>query len=140
MALTAVIPPPLMGARLSSVYLPSFPFWSQLRADVLTVQWNFWFSSFSDALEYHFVVYFLIIHCCASAFVIMSKHFRVCSTENCKIRLPDIVYDGHSRCSTCIGKVCNLNDHCFECAGWSNEMFDKYVKHRHMLVDKGKKS
>ena len=63
----------------------------------------------------------------------MSKPYRVCSTDGCKVRLPDLTFDGHSRCSTCIGKLCSSLDHCIECAEWSNEIFDKYVKHRHML-------
>ena len=63
----------------------------------------------------------------------MSKQFRICSTGNCKVRLPDISYDGHTLCSNCIGKVCSLNDRCAECANWTSEVFDKYVRHRHTL-------
>ena len=62
-----------------------------------------------------------------------TKQFRVCASENCKVRLPDFKYDGHSRCSTCIGQVCNFNNHCLECADWPNDVFDRYVKHRHVL-------
>ena len=63
----------------------------------------------------------------------MSKQFRFCSTGNCKVRLPDISYDGHTLCSVCIGKVCSLTDRCAECASWTPEVFDKYVRHRHTL-------
>ena len=63
----------------------------------------------------------------------MSKQFRICSTVNCKVRLPDVFYDGHTLCSGCIGKVCSLSDRCAECAGWSAETFESYVKHRHTL-------
>ena len=57
----------------------------------------------------------------------------MCSSDNCKNRLPDLTYDGHSRCSSCIGQLCSFENHCLECAGWPNEVFDRYIKHRHML-------
>ena len=63
----------------------------------------------------------------------MSKQFRVCSSINCKIRLPDLTYDGHLKCSACIGQVCLLDNRCVECAGWPNDVFERFVKHRHML-------
>ena len=45
----------------------------------------------------------------------------------------DLTYGGHSCCSTCIGQVCDLNNRCLKYAGWSNELFDWFVKHRHVL-------
>ena len=62
-----------------------------------------------------------------------SKQFRVCSSEGCKVRLPDISYDGHSKCAGCIGKLCDSNNHCTECAEWSDDVFARYLKHRHVL-------
>ena len=62
-----------------------------------------------------------------------SKQFRVCSSENCKARLPDLSYDGHSKCSNCIGKLCAVDDHCDECVAWPSETFNIYLKHRHTL-------
>ena len=49
------------------------------------------------------------------------------------MRLPDFSYDGHSKCAGCIGKLCSVDDHCLECAEWSNATFDRYLKHRHVL-------
>ena len=63
----------------------------------------------------------------------MSKHFQVCSVPDCKIRLPAFEYDGHSKCSSCIGQLCSFDNHCIECAGWDNAVFDRYLKHRHTL-------
>ena len=63
----------------------------------------------------------------------MSRQFRFCKTLDCKVRLPDLVYDGHSLCSNCIGKVCTLGNRCSECINWSDELFDSYAKHRHTL-------
>ena len=63
----------------------------------------------------------------------MSRQFRFCKTLDCKVRLPDLAYDGHSLCSNCIGKVCTLGNRCSECIGWSDDLFDSYVKHRHTL-------
>ena len=63
----------------------------------------------------------------------MSKTVRVCSTETCKSRLPDFAFDGHSRCSVCIGFLCSRDKHCEECSQWTNDRFDKYIKHRHVL-------
>ena len=63
----------------------------------------------------------------------MSKQYRVCSSDNCKVRLPDLTHDGHSRCSSCIGHLCSRDNHCLECAGWGNDVFDRYLKHRHTL-------
>ena len=63
----------------------------------------------------------------------MSKQVRICASSDCKTRLPDLAHDGHSRCSGCIGQLCSFNNHCIECAGWSNEVFTKYLKHRHVL-------
>ena len=62
-----------------------------------------------------------------------TKQFRVCSSENCKARLPDLSYDGHSKCSNCIGKLCAVDDHCDECVAWPSETFNIYLKHRHTL-------
>ena len=62
-----------------------------------------------------------------------AKQFRVCASEGCKARLADFSYDQHSKCSTCIGKLCSFDDHCLECAAWSNETFATYIKHRHTL-------
>ena len=62
----------------------------------------------------------------------MSK-YRVCSTDGCKVRMPDLAFDRHTRCQTCVGKACSFDDHCEECASWSNEDFDRFVKHRHTL-------
>ena len=63
----------------------------------------------------------------------MSKSVRVCSTETCKSRLPDFAFDGHSRCSVFIGFLCSREKHYEECADWSNDRFDKYLKHQHVL-------
>ena len=71
----------------------------------------------------------------------MSKQFRVCSSLDCKIRLPDLSYDGHSKCSSCIGKVCSLEDRCVECKDWPSDVFDKFIKHRHQLdLNKARKA
>ena len=76
------------------------------------------------------VLYFIIAFLDSSN---MSKQFRVCASLDCKIRLPDLAYDGHTKCSGCIGKVCSLEDRCVECKDWPSDVFDKFVKHRHQL-------
>ena len=64
----------------------------------------------------------------------MSKQqYRTCAVESCKNRMPDLAYDGHIRCSTCIGQECNYELKCAECCDWSEEQFKAFVKHRHTL-------
>ena len=60
--------------------------------------------------------------------------FRVCCTTKCKNRLPDLKFDRHTRCSSCIGHFCFVDKKCDECSSWPNEFFfAKFIKHRKRL-------
>ena len=66
--------------------------------------------------------------------------FRICATLDCKSRLPDLKYDGHSKCVTCIG-YCDVDNRCDECKHWPTELFASFLKHRHKLqMDRQRKS
>ena len=67
--------------------------------------------------------------------------FRSCATVNCNRRLPDVKFDGHSKCVKCVGHTCSVDNKCDECSLWPIEQFASYLKHRHKLeVDRLRKA
>ena len=60
--------------------------------------------------------------------------FRICTSLDCRNRLPDFKHDKHSKCSLCIGHVCDLDIKCNECNLWPDEKFKYFLKHRHKLT------
>ena len=56
----------------------------------------------------------------------------------CNIRMSSMNYDLHTRCSTCRGKDCQENDKCTECEQWTQEVFNKYIRHKRSLEKKSK--
>ena len=67
--------------------------------------------------------------------------FRKCANVHCNVRLPDLKYDGHTLCATCVGHTCTLDNKCDECSLWPVEVFEAYLKHKHRLaVDRERKA
>ena len=62
--------------------------------------------------------------------LIMAKQFRICVGESCHSRMPSLEYDGHSKCETCIGKICNLESRCSECLDWPDDRIKAFLKHK----------
>ena len=60
----------------------------------------------------------------------MAKHYRICAGESCKVRMSALESDGHSRCATCIGKECKVDDRCEECIGWNIDKMNTFIKNR----------
>ena len=60
----------------------------------------------------------------------MAKHVRICAGESCKVRMSALESDGHSRCATCIGKECKVDDRCEECIGWNIDKMNTFIKNR----------
>ena len=48
------------------------------------------------------------------------------------------MHDSHLMCTNCRGRDCNLDNHCVECEGWSEEAILKYIKYRKFLDSKSK--
>ena len=69
----------------------------------------------------------------SSALSKVKEGVRVCLQLGCRNRIPMIKYDGHTRCSDCIGQVCNHKVRCVECVSWPDEMMSTYLKHRSVL-------
>ena len=61
---------------------------------------------------------------------------RNCST--CKTRMSSLMHDSHLMCVACHGRDCDMDIHCVECEGWSEEVMLKYIKYRKSLDSKGK--
>ena len=71
----------------------------------------------------------------------MSDHIRICVQQNCTNRLPKLKYDQHSKCSECIGKLCQVDNRCEECASWSEDFMFSYLRHRKKLFqDRARKA
>ena len=51
-----------------------------------------------------------------------------------------MMHDIHSKCSTCCGNECSFDNGCSECQTWSDEVMNKYVRHRKALDSKSCKS
>ena len=67
--------------------------------------------------------------------------FRSCVSPGCKIRLPDLKYDSHSKCSVCVGHVCTIDNKCEECCLWPVDKFNIFLKHRkRLLADRERKA
>ena len=50
------------------------------------------------------------------------------------------MHDKHSKCSTCRGVECSFETRCSECQSWSDDIMNKYIKHRKSLDSKSRKS
>ena len=61
---------------------------------------------------------------------------RNCST--CKTRMSSLMHDSHLMCTNCRGRDFNMDIHCVECEGWSEEAMLKYIKYRKSLDSKNK--
>ena len=67
--------------------------------------------------------------------------YRKCGTAECRIRLPDLKYDGHTLCWYCVGHICCEERRCNECSLWPVDKFNDYLKHRTRLaVDRERKA
>ena len=54
--------------------------------------------------------------------------------------MSDLKYGHHSICVWCRQSKCDTNSRCKECADWSLQDMEDYLKHRHSLESKNKKS
>ena len=59
---------------------------------------------------------------------------------SCNLRMSSMMQDKHSKCSACHGNECSFDNRCSECQTWSDEVMNKYVKHRKALDSKSCKS
>ena len=67
--------------------------------------------------------------------------YRKCATAECRIRLPDLKYDGHTFCWYCVGHICCEQRRCNECSSWPVDKFQDYLRHRSRLaVDRERKA
>ena len=48
-------------------------------------------------------------------------------------------FDQHTKCTSCRGSTCDLENRCEECSQWSNDAMISYVKHQKSLLNKGPK-
>ena len=53
--------------------------------------------------------------------------------QQCHRRISKLVYDRHAFCTRCRGVECSVDSRCEECADWSREEMEVYVKHRRSL-------
>ena len=60
------------------------------------------------------------------------------SCSNCNSRMSSLSYDRHKICFTCCGQDCDFENKCIECSLWSNDVFEKYLKHHKSLIAKAK--
>ena len=71
----------------------------------------------------------------------MSDHIRIGVQQDCTNRLPKLKYDQHSKCSECLGKLCQVDNRCEECASWTEEFMFSYLRHRKKLMqDRARKA
>ena len=54
----------------------------------------------------------------------------------CHRRISKLVYDPHNFCTKCRGFECSFDSRCDECADWSREEMEAYIKHRRSLKAK----
>ena len=54
----------------------------------------------------------------------------------CHRRISKLVYDRHNFCTKCRGFDCSSDSRCDECADWSREEMEAYIKHRRSLKAK----
>ena len=53
--------------------------------------------------------------------------------QTCNIRMSSILPDKHTLCTSCRGNECTINNKCFECSAWTDDVMHKYVKRRKSL-------
>ena len=63
---------------------------------------------------------------------------RTC--PSCNLRMSSIVHDRHSKCAACCGNECSFENRCSECKTSSDDVMNKYVKHRRSLDSKNRKN
>ena len=68
----------------------------------------------------------------SSASLLASDDVR-CQCQQCHRRISKLVYDRHAFCTCCRSVECSADSRCDECADWSREEMDVYVKHRRSL-------
>ena len=57
---------------------------------------------------------------------------------SCNSRMSSLLNDEHKLCVNCRGQECDSSNKCVECSFWSDDVFEKYVKHRRSLISKSK--
>ena len=72
----------------------------------------------------------------ASSTSLPSADEALCQCLKCHRRISKLVYDCHNFCTKCRGFDCFFESCCDECADWSREEMEAYVKHRHSLKAK----
>ena len=61
-----------------------------------------------------------------------SRHF----CPDCNSRMSSLIYDKHKICNCCCGQDCTYDNKCIECSLWTDDVFEKYFKHRKTLKSK----
>ena len=61
------------------------------------------------------------------------------SCRRCNRRMSSLTYDKHTICVSCRDVVCSVEVRCNECREWSTDAMAEYVRHKRLLVSKGKK-
>ena len=60
------------------------------------------------------------------------------SCPNCNSRMSSLIYDKHKLCISCLRQDCDTENKCIECSLWTDDVFEKYYKHRKSLLTKAK--
>ena len=60
------------------------------------------------------------------------------SCPSCNSRMSSLLNDRHKLCVTCRGQECDSSIKCIEWLSWTDEVFEKYIKHRRSLIAKSK--
>ena len=51
----------------------------------------------------------------------------------CRSRMNSLTYDKHSLCGSCRGRECCISNKCDECCNWSEQEYDRFIKHCNSL-------